>query len=51
MGGLERYRHEVRKAVPRLIFGMSFIFVTVQGGLAALHLAGRFVRTQLRHSH
>jgi hypothetical protein len=51
MGNLERYRHEVRIAVPRLVFGMSFIFVTVQGGLAALHLAGRFFRAQLKQSH
>ncbi len=51
MGEIERYRREVKIAMPRLILGMSFIFVTVQGGLAGLHLAGRFFASQLTHSH
>jgi hypothetical protein len=44
MRDLNKHTVELKKALPRLVFGMSLIFVTIQGGLATIHAASNLLR-------
>ena len=47
--GYNEHNLKIKRALPRLIFDISLLFVVVQTGLAALNLAGHFIAAHLKH--
>ena len=49
MKAITGHNLKVGKALPRLIFDISIIFVAVQAGLAALNVIAHFIATHIKH--